>query len=145
MVKWKLIRVPEEVYEKLQALKGEEDKPFHIIITELLEKSQAKEGLDPIAFDKASWYSFKLVTTITFLKAYKQLGLEDKVKEQMDMVRYVTNQIKERYGVETKEVYEIAKQYAESGSKDDMILLNEITKAVIKYIFMKIVGLKVQV
>ena len=46
--------------------------------------------------------------------------------------------------METKEVFEVAKQYAESGSKDDMILLNEITKAVIKYLFMKIANLKVQ-
>ena len=142
MGKWKLIRVSEEVYNKLSELKN--DRPFTAVIEELIEKAQAKDKLDPIAFDKAAWYSFKLVTTVTFLKAYKQLGLEDKVKEQLDMVRYVTEQIKERYEVETKEVFEVAKQYAESGSKDDMILLNEITKAIIKYLFMKIANLKVQ-
>ena len=143
MTKWKLIRVPEEVYNKLTELKGE-DKTYHEVITELLEKAQAKDKLDPIAFDKAAWYSFKLVTTVTFLKAYKQLGLEDKVKEQLEMVKYVTNQIKERYDVETKEVFEVAKQYANDGDKESMILLNEIVKAVIKYLFMKIANLKVQ-
>ena len=145
MKKWKFVRLPLEVYEKLKELGGGEEKAFHEVITELLEKASAKEGLDPIMFDKASWYSFKLVTTVTFLKAYVQLGLKDKVKEQLEMVKYVTNQIKERYGVETKEIYEVAKQYAEDGDKESMILLNEITKAVIKYIFMKLVGLKVSV
>ena len=145
MKKWKFVRLPVEVYDELKKLGGGEERAFHEVITELLTKAKAKEGLDPIMFDKASWYSFKLVTTVTFLKAYVQLGLKDKVKEQLEMVKYVTNQIKERYGVETKEIYEVAKQYAEDGDKESMILLNEITKAVIKYIFMKLVGLKVSV
>jgi len=141
MGKWKMIRVSEEVYNELSNIKG--DKSFNDIIKELISISSTKEGLDPVSFDKAAWYSFKLVTTVTFLKAFVQNGLKDKVKEQLEMVKYVTNQIKERYGVETKEVYEIAKQYANDGDKESMILLNEITKAVIKYIFMKIAGLKV--
>jgi len=141
MGKWKMIRVSEEVYNELSSIKG--DKSFNDVIKELISIRSTKEGLDPVSFDKAAWYSFKLVTTVTFLKAFVQNGLKDKVKEQMEMVKYVTNQIKERYGVETKEVYEVAKQYANDGDKESMILLNEITKAVIKYIFMKIAGLKV--
>ncbi len=138
-----MVRVSEEVYNELRSIKG--DRSFNDVIKELISIRSTKEGLDPVSFDKAAWYSFKLVTTVTFLKAFVQNGLKDKVKEQLDMVRYVTNQIKERYGVETKEVFEVAKQYASDGDKESMILLNEITKAVIKYIFMKIAGLKVSV
>ena len=61
MKKWKFVRLPVEVYEKLKELGGGEEKAFHEVITELLEKASAKEGLDPIMFDKASWYSLSLI------------------------------------------------------------------------------------
>jgi len=73
MTKWKVIRVPEEIYNRLSELKGE-DKAFHEVIAELLEKAQAKDRLAPIAFDKAAWHCFELVTSVAFLRAYKQLG-----------------------------------------------------------------------
>lgn len=112
---------------------------------EVLKEIQLKRETEVIRLDKTAWYITKMIFSV---QALKDLVLEgqngDKVKRQLLRLERVLNQIKSRYNVETEELLEVAKQFVESKDKEDLILLNEATKEIVKSIIIVMLGVEVK-
>jgi len=147
--KWINIRFPRDKYIEFKEIAEKEGKAVYQVILDMISKCsespEVKTSLDPVDFQKAAWYSFKLVTSITILKELiRNGGDEKKIANQLDRTLRVVKQIKERYGVKTETLEEVIKQYVSDRDKDTMLLLNELTTATIMSIFMRITGLEVK-
>ena len=100
-------------------------------------------AVDIVSLDKASWYGTKMLFSIQALKIYAyELRDEKKARNQLRRLKKVLEQIKDRYGVRTGTLLEIARQFVEEPTKENMILLNEASKEVVKSIFLRLMGLE---
>lgn len=94
--------------------------------------------------DRAGWYVVKLAFGVQALKDAIDYGLSPVViDEKLARLAKVCKQIKERYGVETEILVDIAKQYAVEKDKESKIVLNDATKEIVKNIISKILSLNV--
>jgi len=154
---WKTIKVPQEIYELLIAMKREEGKAFWKIITEAITESE-EEATAKIAekmaskakeLDKALWYGFKLVNgmamykqTVSLANAYNTYGSEfgdalvtEHVKDQKEKFVKTVNQIEKRLNVDLTEVLNAAEEVEEKPKGKTIAKLNdEVKKAMIKII-----------
>ena len=76
-------------------------------------------------FDKISWYVIKLSMSVGHFK---------EVPDQLNFnqLKYTSNQIKERLGVDTSKLVELAKEYMANPTKENKIALNEALKEIVK-------------
>ena len=133
----------ERVAELERMVPLEVEKRVRERVASLAEERVRKE-VDSVQLDKASWYITKLVFSIQSLKSLIQLGAQQQdIEKQLKRLEKVLQQVRERYGVETRTLYEIAKQFSEEPTRENLILLNEATKEVVKSIFIKMLSIEV--
>jgi len=154
---WKTVKIPEEVYELLVAIKSQNGKPFWKIIMEALTTSEEKattEVVEKIAdkvkeLDKALWYSFKLVNgmamykqTVVLADAYNTYGSEfgdalvtEYVKDQKEKFTKTIDQIEKRLNVDLTEILNAIEEVEENPKGKTIARLNdEVKKAMLKII-----------
>ena len=109
-----------------------------------LAEEKVRKEVDSIQLDKAAWYITKLVFSIQALKDLVQRGApHHDIDKQLKRLEKVLQQIKERYMVETRTLYEIARQFSVEPTRENLVLLNEATKEAVKSVFLRMLGLEV--
>jgi len=154
---WKTIKLPQEIYELLIAMKREKGKAFWKIIAEAITESEEKattEVVEKMAgkvkeLDKAIWYSFKLVNgmamykqTVSLADAYNTYGNEfgdvlvkEYVKDQKEKFTKTVSQIEKRLNVDLTGVLNAIEEVEEDLRGKTVARLNdEVKKAMIKII-----------
>ena len=136
-----------ELEEKVVALERslplEVERRVQQKVAELAEEKVRKE-IDAVSLDKASWYITKLVFSVQALKDLVTGGApRQEVEKQLDRLTRVLSQIRERYGVRTEMLRQIAVQFVTEPRRENMILLNEATKETVKSVFIKMLGFEV--
>ena len=155
------IKIRRETHEKLSSMLGP-GETFDQLLNRLTDRVDElerelyacneafkafslKREAEAIKLDKAAWYITKMIFSIQALKDLILLGRNgDEIKKQLLKLERVLNQIRTRYNVETSEVLEIAKQFVETKDKEDLILLNEATKEVVKGIIVVMLGVEIK-
>jgi len=133
----------EKVAELEQRVPIEVEQRVRERVASLAEEKVRKE-VDSIQLDKAAWYITKLVFSVQSLKDLVQINAPPyEIDKQLKRVEKVLMQIWERYRVETRTLYEVAKQYRVEPTRENLILLNEATKEVVKSIFVKMLSIEV--
>lgn len=133
-IKWKLIKVPEEVWAELKRITARRK----IAIWKLLEETlsywrtqQLEHHATPgLTLDKVSWYAFKISSSVGELKA-------NPTKDNLFLLEKTCNQISERLGIKTDEVLLSASQYIKKPTPRNRAVLNQATKHVIAQIISK--------
>ena len=130
-----------KILEKFARERGlAKTKAIVVAVSEAEELSRIKAKLNSSSFDKAFWYSVKLAFSVQALKDIVQDNVNGELlAAQMQRLSEVCKQIEARIGVSCESLLAIAKQYADTRSKDDLILLNEATKEVAKEIFKRLI------
>jgi len=112
-------------------------------MAEKCEEQIKISAVDIVNLDKASWYSTKMLFSIQALKIYAyEYKDQKKAKDQLQRLKRVLEQIRDRYGVRTETLMEIARQFVEEPTRENLILLNEASKEVVKSIFLRLLGLE---
>jgi len=139
-VKWKSIKVPESLYNKILELAEKLRKPKYAVILDalsfyenIIRKPYRKRDLPRL--DKASWYIFKLANSVGAFK--ENFNLENYQK----LLKTLT-QINERLGVDTSLLDSILVKLDPRKRKnlttDDKIEINDATKLIISDIIVKL-------
>jgi len=130
-----------EVLEKFAKRRGlAKTKAIIAAIKEAQEYEGIKAKLNSSAFDKAFWYSMKLAFSVQALKDIVADGINSELlAAQMQRLKEVCKQIADRIGVDCENLVKVAEQFAASKSREDLILLNEMTKEVAKEVFKKLI------
>jgi len=131
----KLIRVPEELYNRLTKIAEEKDLPIWKVIAEALSyyehyTKKTKEMQKLPRLDKASWYCYKLSASVGSLR-------ENPTEENLTLLTKTCKQLEERYGIDASLLVKVATEYQKSKSTKDKIELNEIAKLVVGDIICK--------
>ena len=136
MTSWKLIKVPEHLHSKLFKIAKEKDKAMWEIIEKALEVYEIYERKDkpkkeiPV-IDRISWYVIKLAMSVGAFK-------ENPTIENYQQLEKTARQVKERLGIETGEIIEIAKRYFDEGDETEIkIELNMALKFVVMHMIDK--------
>jgi len=123
------IKISEDVYRKLLSLKRSEDT-----WNTLLERLSSVRIPSSEEIDRVSWYITKMIISIQSLKC---LVDRDSREKQLERTLNVLKQVSERLDIDTSILQDIVKQYSVDPSKENMIIVNEATKEVVKSIIMK--------
>jgi len=123
------IKISEDVYKKLLSLKRSEDT-----WSTLLDRLAGVRFPSSEEIDRVSWYITKMIISIQSLKC---LVDRDSREKQLERTLNVLKQISERLDIDTSILQDIVKQYFGDPSKENMIIVNEATKEVVKSIIMK--------
>ena len=75
--------------------------------------------------DRIAWYIIKLAMSVGHFKEYPD-------KLNFNQLKYTSNQIKERLGVDTGKLLVLAEEYMRKQDKETKIRLNEELKSVVK-------------
>jgi len=154
---WKTIKLPQEIYELLIAMKTEKGKAFWKIIAEAITESEeeatakiAEKIADKVKeLDKALWYCFKLVNgmamykqTVSLAEAYNTYGSEfgdvltkEYVKGQKEKFIKTIDQIERRLNVDLTKILDAVDELEENPKGKVVAKLNdEVKKAMLKII-----------
>lgn len=123
------IKISEDVYKKLLSLKRSEDT-----WSTLLDRLAGVRFPSSEEIDRVSWYITKMIISIQSLKC---LVDRDSREKQLERTLNVLKQISERLDIDTSLLQDVVKQYFGDPSKENMIIVNEATKEVVKSIIMK--------
>jgi len=123
------IKISEDVFRKLLSLKRSEDT-----WNTLLDRLSSIRFPSNEDIDRVSWYITKMVISIQSLKC---LGDRDSREKQLERTLNILKQISERLDIDTSLLQDVVKQYFEDPSKENMIIVNETTKEIVKSIIMK--------
>ncbi|RLF08420.1 MAG: hypothetical protein DRJ60_00375 [Thermoprotei archaeon] len=131
----KLIRVPEELYNRLTKIAEEKDLPIWKVVAEALSyyehyTKKTKEMQKLPRLDKASWYCYKFSASVGSLR-------ENPTEENLALLANTCKQLEERYGIDTKLVLKMASEYVKKRSTQAKIEMNETAKLIVGDIICK--------
>jgi len=133
MTTWKLIKVPAQTHSRLYNIAKEKDKAMWEIIEkaldvyELYERKEKPKKEIPV-LDRISWYIIKLSMSVGAFKERPNVA-------NFNQLKNTAVQVKERLGVDTDEIIEVAKQYLDNGGETETKI--ELNMS-LKFIVMKI-------
>ena len=90
---------------------------------DLMTKLESLENSNEL--DRIAWYIIKLAMSVGHFKEYPD-------KLNFNQLKYTSNQIKERLGVDTSKLLVLAEEYMRKQDKETKIRLNEELKSVVK-------------
>lgn len=103
-----------------------------------------RRDVDSVMLDKAAWYVTKMLFSIQALKErVAHQAPESEIEKQLRRLSSVLEQINKRYGVETRTLMDVALQFVKERSREELIILNEAAKEVVKSIIVKLLALNV--
>lgn len=103
-----------------------------------------RRDVDSVMLDKAAWYVTKMLFSIQALKErVTHQAPESEIEKQLRRLSSVLEQINKRYGVETRTLMDVALQFVKERSREELIILNEAAKEVVKSIIVKLLALNV--
>jgi len=145
-IKWKTIKVPEQVHTVLKAKAKSGDMAIHKVIVSAILAAEDKDLADaatklPVSaknVDKAVWYCLKLVNGIAMYKqALKISEMIDAaeseqiamyVKGQREKLMNTIQQIEKRLKVDMADVVEAVEEMEENGDGKIVAKLNDVVK-----------------
>ena len=154
MTEYTTIRVPKSLHDQLKAYAQQSRLAIHEFISMLLTgyEEKLKELLEirnktiATRLELASWYITKFMLSFCGWRFLIDQNCKDEslINQKLEQLVKVTNQLKERYGIEIEDFKNVVKQYLESRDKEDLILVTQMAKEIIKQIIIKILNYQVE-
>jgi len=154
MTEYTTIRVPKPLHDQLKKHAQELHLSLHEFISMLLTnyEEKLKELLEvrhktlATRLELASWYITKFMLAFYGWRSLIDNNINDEalIKQKLQQLKKVCEQLESRYGISTEDFRNVVKQYLESHDKEDMILVTQLAKEIIKQIIIKILGYQVE-
>ena len=154
MTEYTTIRVPRELHEQLKKHAQEYKMSIHEFISLLLTNYEEKlrELLEirnktiATRLELASWYITKFMLSFCGWRFLIDNNVKDEslIAQKLEQLKKVCDQLESRYGISTEDFRNIVRQYLESRDKEDLILVTQMAKEIIKQIIIKILNYQVE-
>jgi len=137
--KWSTITVPVKVKKRIKQQAHALSKPMHFVISSFMQAPEYAEHRKSVSMDArfqtVAWHTFKLAFGIANIRTAVGKGEDPNPYAQKTLK--TLQQIRQRFNVDTSYVAGILKQYLETKEKQDMLLLNEVAKELVKELMLK--------